>query len=264
MSEKNVNIFLPINSVKSVAEAGFADSRVKNLDNVVIVSGWASTGDEDIKGDIVDTAEIDATYFIKHGWIDYEHDVDNVIGIPTENSFVDPNKGLYVEAALFKKSPEVQSLIQLVDNLQDIGSDRKLGFSIEGKAVRSESDPQVLHSLLIYGVAVTKNPANLEATWDVVRKSLASGAAFTAGYDINPATQIDGAALKPESLLGSLKNLSYALDNLDFDNLRAVSSQVARLLEDDKSASPSLKPLLLQVFAGLSRKAAIEQLKNGG
>lgn len=270
--KKNINFFLPINTVKSgVYPESREDGTQFNPREVYIVSGWASTPAVDAQNERVNVAGIDADYFLKSGWIDYEHDPEEVIGEPTQNSFADPEKGLFVEAALYKENPYVQKIIDFVDTLKKAGSNRKLGFSIEANATRSESDPSLLYTLFITGVAITKTPANLEATWDVVQKSLRKlatqeptqkGEALEAGYDINPATMQDGAALKVEDLLGSLKYLSYSLDNIAPNQLVSVARQVATLVDKEPDVSPSLKPLVLQVFSGVSREQAKEKLTN--
>lgn len=266
MSKQNISFFMPINTIKSADSASVQSTRYDKKE-VVIVSGWASTPALDVQNQRVRPAGIDASYFINYGWIDYEHDREEIIGEPTLNSFVDSKSGLFVEAALYKENPYVQKIMDLVDTLNKAGSDRKLGFSIEGQAVESDSDPSILNTLFITGVAITKTPANPEATWDVVQKSLLAPAvnksdAFEAGYDINPTTQQNGAALKPESLLGNLKQLSYSLDNLAPKQLVELATKVARLVDKEKTDSPSLKPLVLQVFSGISRKAAVKELTN--
>jgi hypothetical protein len=69
--------------------------------------------------------------------------------------------------------PQVQDIIKLYHNIKDNNIDRNLGFSIEGNVIeRDEDDESIIRQVQITGVAVTKNPANTDATWELLTKSL--------------------------------------------------------------------------------------------
>lgn len=158
------DVFLPIDTVEKSGDD----------DNTYTVAGYASDSHRDLQGESIDPAGIDASYLISDGFVDYEHDTDQVIGVPTKNTHVD-SKGLFLEAKLFKNMPQVQSIIKLYHNIKDNNIDRHLGFSIEGNVIeRDEDDESIIRQVQITGVAVTKNPANTDATWELVSKSLFS------------------------------------------------------------------------------------------
>lgn len=231
----------------------------------IIIGGWASTSALDFQGEEVDPLGIDDSYFKENGWIDWEHDKDEIIGTPTANCFTDAEKGLYVEAVLFADNPHVQKMLQITDNLDKVGSDRKLGFSIEGKAVeRDYIDSHIIRGVLITGVAVTARPANPEATWDYLQKSIAKSNSniMEAGYGTSPDTQVDGAALRPESLAGSIVNLSYALNGLTDEELRKLGIKVGSLLDSRPDTPNGTGMVFLQVFKGLSKEDALKALED--
>lgn len=158
------DVFLPIDKVEKSGDD----------DNTYTIAGYASDGKEDLQHERIDPSGIDASYLISDGFVDYEHDPDQVIGVPTKNTHVD-NKGLFLEAKLFKNMPQVQSIIKLYHNIKDNNIDRHLGFSIEGNVIeRDEEDESIIRQVQITGVAVTKNPANTDATWELLSKSLFS------------------------------------------------------------------------------------------
>lgn len=69
--------------------------------------------------------------------------------------------------------PQVQDIIKLYHNIKDNDIDRNLGFSVEGNVIeRDEDDESIIRQVQITGVAVTKNPANTDATWELLTKSL--------------------------------------------------------------------------------------------
>lgn len=250
---------VPISEVHKSAEANDDGS------HDIIIAGWASTATRDFQGESIDPVGIDCSYFIEHGWIDWEHDTDEKIGEPTGNTFTDSSKGLYVEAKLFPNNPHVQKLLRLTDDLESINSDRKIGFSIEGEIGERDSyDDTIIRSVLITGVAVTGNPANPDATWDYIQKSInkANKAALEAGYGTSPDTQVDGAALRPESIAATITNLSWSIGNLKGTDLTRVGRKVADILDGRPKEDSLANEIYLQIFNGLSREEAHNLLKN--
>lgn len=161
---KSFNVFLPFDKVFKSGDD----------DKTYTVEGYASTADTDLQGEQILPSGIDDSYLVDNGWIDFEHDINQVIGVPTKNTHVDQH-GLFLEAKLFKNMPQVQDIMKLYHNIKDNEVDRNLGFSIEGNVLeRDEDDESIVRQVQITGVAVTKNPANTHATWELVSKSLFS------------------------------------------------------------------------------------------
>lgn len=244
------------------------------------ISGMASTSDKDLQGETIDPQGINADYLLSDGWVDFEHDRDQVIGVPTENTYVD-SKGLFLEAKLFKNMPQVQDIIKLYHNIKDNHIDRQLGFSIEGNVLeRDVSDDSIIRQVQITGVAVTKNPANTHTTWELVSKSIFGlddekehsktpdttdskpmlsmtvkldkmNKALTAGHGITPATQTDGGAFRTEALSGQLVSLAENMKQARKIGLRPVANSVADILAH-KDSGDDVMILFLQLFEGLS------------
>jgi len=151
--------------------------------------------------------------------------------------------------------PQVQDIIKLNDNLKKTDAKRKLGFSIEGQVQkRNENNPNVIESVLVTGVAVTKNPANPEATWSMIQKSNA----LQAGYGITPETQHNGAANRAESFSSKIVNLAAAMHHLKEDGLDItdVAKSVAESLEQRGVIDDLVAQLFLQIFSGNSSAEA--------
>lgn len=263
--KNDLDFFVPIDTMKS----GTSENK-----KVAIVSGWASTGDRDFQGEIIEPIGIDASYLFNNGWIDYEHDTELPVGLPTENSYVDPEKGLYLEAKLFQDKPEVKKFMDLYDRVKSLQAHPRLGFSIEGNVIeRDEDDPSIIKQILITGVAITKTPANASALWDSIVKSNTARSLhkispeiakeFEAGYGVTPDTQTDGAALRKESLDIGVRNLAYTITKLkeagNFDD--AVSYAATSIDGDGKlSNKEDVSALLLQLATGVSKDTALSSL----
>lgn len=236
-------------------------------DKVITISGYSSTGVKDYQGETIDPSGIHYEYLLDHGYIDYEHDTDQIIGVPTENTHLD-NKGLFLEAKLFSNMEQVQHIMKLYKNIEENGIDRHLGFSVEGSVIeRDESDDSIIRQVQITGVAVTTHPANPTCSWKVLNKSLFNSnnkssdqvikdmEAMTAGYDVNSATVHGGAAFRKESFLNTFNHLVFSLKQAKELGLETVATSLADELEKN-DADEDAKVVFVQLFTGLSESDA--------
>lgn len=244
LEETKFNTFVPLDLEKSV------DSET-DTNKYSVVTGWASTPNLDLQNDIVSPKGIDIEYFKKHGYINYEHQSDEIVGIPTDECYVDMNKGLYIEAKLFKDNDKVIKMLDLAEKLQKSGSGRRLGFSIEG-AIKSRNvnDNRIIDSVMISGVALTAHPANPEATWEKFVKS------FVTGYGITPDTQQDAGALRREQIAGSISNLTYSTSLKNPEDLSNLWNDVVNYMSKNNQLGYEESIVTLQLAKGLSRTDA--------
>lgn len=245
MEDVDFNLFLPLD------EQSFEKS---SDDHGYFIRGWASTPAKDRDGDIVLPKSLNIKEFIDRGYINYEHKQGDQykIGVPTKNTFIDPEKGLFVEAKLFMDNQYAKGMWELAQNLAKSGSSRKVGFSIEGKFLgRDYRNPSIIKNVRVKNVALTTNPANTEANWEAFVKS------FTTGDDINPETMEGGAALRRQSLAHDIRNLWY--------NIKDVTDgewlEVAKSLDEEDRYDEGLATMFLQLSRGLSKEDAERSLK---
>ena len=125
---KSFNVYVPIDKIEKSDD-----------EKTYTIQGYASDGNRDLQGEIIDPNGIDDSYLVENGFVDFEHDTDQVIGVPTKNTHVD-SKGLFLEAKLFKNMPQVQDIMKLYHNIKDNNIDRHLGFSIEGNVIERDED----------------------------------------------------------------------------------------------------------------------------
>lgn len=226
-----------------------------------LVRGYASRPNKDLQNDIIPPEAINADYFKSQGFLNSEHshDTDAIVGVPTDNTRVDKN-GLYVEGELIKDNKHAKQFFDLAMSLKKSGINRKLGFSIEGVVKkRDDQDPRIIRDVMITNVALTTHPANPEARFDAVIKSLnkkyedqvEKGEAFTTGTGITPDTQTGAAALRPEDFAHAVRTITYGL-KLEATKQHEFYTQVAKCLDqgdyDEDTAS-----IFLQVSKGYSR-----------
>ena len=164
-TDSDMNFFIPIDFEKSKDE--------KTGKKIMKIKGIASTADKDSEGEILEPIGFDLSRFLETGYINWNHqaknDVSKVIGEPTLAK-VNQKGELYVEGRLYEGHPLAESVWNLAETLERNKSKRKLGFSIEGKALeRDIVNPKKITKALLTGLAVTHVPVNTHTYLDLVK-----------------------------------------------------------------------------------------------
>lgn len=243
VKETDFNFYVPLDMKKSIS--GDEHGRY--------IRGWASTPDVDLAGESIDPKGIDASMFLANGYINYEHRPGSEywIGKPTSRSYVDPNKGLFVEAKLFDNNPYADAMWELSKSMargDENPAGKVLGFSVEGSKI---SDGHTIQRAYISNVALTTDPANPHALWESFIKS------FSTGYNIGGTDQEGAAALRAESFAKDIKNLAMTLKSSSFD-----WKDVAKSLDNDDGFvfDNNTAALMLQIKDGISREEALKRI----
>lgn len=212
-------------------------SKAKNNEGVEVmkIGGIASTSAKDTDGEYLDPNGFDVSYFMKQGFFNWHHmaknDPSTIIGEPTKAEI--KSDGLYVEGFLYDDSPIAKSVWNTAKMLDKSSKTRRLGFSIEGKALKrrseDEKDPnyKYIEKAAITGCAVTFMPKNPKTFLDIIKgdiegsdfeydeedekeieKMLSAGS--ETGTETTDKTDSSGAPLKTESVEKKIKNLEYS------------------------------------------------------
>lgn len=139
---------------------------------VMKIGGIASTADKDSDNEVLEPDGFDLSYFLKNGFINWNHqsktNPNTVIGEPTKAEITE--KGLYIEGELYKDSPIATQVWDLAKTLEKSSKSRRLGFSIEGKALeRDLLDKKRITKAKITGVAITASPKNPCTIMDIIK-----------------------------------------------------------------------------------------------
>lgn len=186
------------------------------------IGGIISTEHKDKQGEVVLQRGLDFSDFLTNGWFNDNHsrDTAGVVGYPQAVRRTSHNgkPATYVEGYLLQGGDDDEKKLQ-ADRIWNLANalqktDRRLGFSIEGKVLRrSGPDGKVIARARVTNVAVTNCPVNTESGLDVLAKSmmalegdadsidalkaLTAGAAVSAPAEPTPG---DGFALRTEAL----------------------------------------------------------------
>lgn len=159
--EKNFRFWMPLNLIEKGGEDG--NKKLK-------VGGIASTSKKDLDGEVLDPNGFDLSYFKNKGIVNWNHNKspDAIIGEPTDVKLT--KEGLYVEAELYPDNPLAKSVYSLAETLQKSSKTRRLGFSIEGKAIeRDDNDKTKVNKALITNIALTISPKNPDSIVNIVK-----------------------------------------------------------------------------------------------
>ena len=221
-------------------------AKAKEEGKVRVVEGIASTPHTDLQNEEVNQSGIDFSYFLKHGYFNWDHKpgADNKIGEPWEVK-VTP-KGLYVKGMLYKGKKVADAVWEHIKTLAtNPNSKRQVGFSLQGKTLLRKG--QKIARCWIQDIAITTAPINHHTYLDVV-KSLSAYSldkTLSAGYAL--ANQEGGRALVKEDLDRELTDTDYA-----GGDRQLTKSQVQFLISQNLGYSRKTSNLLSDILFELS------------
>jgi hypothetical protein len=136
------------------------------------IKGIASTIDKDADDENLDPNGFDLSLFKSQGYLNWHHksstDPSMIVGEPTKANIT--KKGLEIEGMLYGDSPIAKSIYKLAQTLEKNSKTRRLGFSIEGKALeRDPLNPKKVTKALITGCAITFLPKNPNTIMNIVK-----------------------------------------------------------------------------------------------
>lgn len=238
MSTDSFNFNLPIDIIKS-------DENPEEMR----IGGYASTSDEDRQGDEIVQKGLDISDFLDHGWFNFDHKNDTILGYPDKDKCKIDSHGFYVEGILLPGIQLAKSIWDTAISLKKSHAPRKLGFSVEGKVLKRNALGKIVKAK-VYNVAITANPVNPNATWDALVKSFTSDSmdfekSLEAGYGDS-----NGSPIIPESLESAFKTLSYVIG--DDTEAKHHMNVLKKKLESKQDITKSELTLYFQLTKGLS------------
>jgi hypothetical protein len=151
----------------------------KAKDDKVFIEGVISSEKTDASGEIIKQDGLDFSYLMSSGYLNYEHrtGVENILGealkiVPSEKEGL---KATVMKGMLYKKKKIVKDILETIDAMKDAGSNRKLGFSVEGRVMaRDPRNPKIITKAKVLNVSITANPCNTDADFEIVKKNIQS------------------------------------------------------------------------------------------
>jgi hypothetical protein len=155
MQEDKFSIFIPF----EIEKGGEGSDKYQNMR----IKGIASTTKQgvDSDGETLEPEGMDLSDLLARGTLNFHHlwtkDPLAIIGEPTKAEVKDGD--LYIEGKLYPSSQTARSVYDLGEILERDSDTRRLGFSIEGKAI--QRDPKNKNRILkskLSAVAITPSP----------------------------------------------------------------------------------------------------------
>lgn len=166
------NFFTEANLLKSNEYPIGDDRRYEKM----IFEGLASDNSEDSEGECMEPNGFVLDRFKKYGLVNLDHLPSRSpinksrfwIGTPLKAEV--KNNKFYVKVQLWKKSPEARAFYDKAIEMIESDSNRKPGFSIEGRALeRDPNNPKRVTKALITNIAMTMTPVNANSYADIVK-----------------------------------------------------------------------------------------------
>lgn len=178
------------------------------------IGGIATTEHPDRQDEVVRQSGLDWSDFLDNGWFNDNHsrDTTGVLGYPSKVKATTyrGKPATYVEGYLLQDYDRAKEIYKLGKALQK--TNRKLGFSVEGKITRREGvGGKIIAQARVSNIAITNCPVNTATGMEILAKSLqvAESAdptewekALAAGASVESpgAAPGEGFALRTESL----------------------------------------------------------------
>lgn len=215
-----------------------------------VIEGIASTPHLDLQSEKVMQTGIDFSYFLNHGYFNWDHKpgAENKIGEPWEVKITP--KGLYVKGMLYKGKKVADAVWEHVKTLAtNPDSKRTVGFSLQGKTLARQGKDII--KCWVQDIAITTAPINHHTYLDIV-KSLSGHSVnktLTAGYAV--ADQKDGAAQRVESLATSVTDVDW--NGSDDEDKKSINkSQLKNIITTNLGYSRRTSELLSNILFDLS------------
>jgi hypothetical protein len=198
-----------------------------------MVKGIMSTEKEDHDGETIMQNNLDCTYLMKSGYLNYDHQrrlvagvkMPVIIGYPT--ALEKGHKCHILEGTLLQGDYTASEQMRLAEEmwqlgtaLQKAGNSRRLAFSVEGPP--PERRGKKIVKAWVHNCAITTKPVNDEASLDCFMKSLCCGKCSPHHPNYNPAHQ--GCGNKEHHFEDGIPHLMAVLEKaLASDNSGPVS-----------------------------------------
>lgn len=137
------------------------------------IGGVCSTENLDRQDEKVFAKGLNFDEFVKHGYFNDNHkqNTADILGYP---SMAELRKGRWwTEGNLLLDWEPANRIWSLAKALSKSTSQRRLGFSIEGKVVERGFNNRILKAIIRH-VAITNSPVNTDCTWDILAKAFGS------------------------------------------------------------------------------------------
>ncbi len=272
--QDNFNFFVPI-QISDIEKAS-KQTGSKRYDNMMI-EGLASDPTKDTDEETLMPNGYVIDRFLKYGFLNYDHrskdDPKYFIGEPVEAK-VNDNK-FFVKAKLYKDNEVARNLYDTMLTLKKSGSTRKVGFSIEGKALeRDIQNPKKITKALITGLAATLNPKNSNSYADIVKGEQSEDyIEYAYASNLLEKSEANGGKMTYlVDIMDEAKGIRYTIDeDLKLKVTKAISTETAgALVKEDLERKIKVLPfgkdvqvkkIIKAVEAGILDESVLEKIE---
>lgn len=234
------------------------------------IAGVVSTDSIDLQGDRILQEGCDWDYFLRRGWLNYEHQQgpEHILGYPTSvRAAVTPSgqKATRIEGYLLLDRPRAKEVYAAAKAIQKAtgSADRSIGFSVEGQVMeRSSTDPKIITKARILNVSVTAHPVNPDARLEVIARSLTELEQISGGTRSTSDT-LDATSLQREDSMSDLEQTNKGAvgyqEAAKPDASAALSAMMPQSI-DGQPASATDDSDMSSMIEGMMRRVLKEEM----
>tara|TARA_Y100001973_G_scaffold106079_1_gene181926 strand:- start:2381 stop:3109 length:729 start_codon:yes stop_codon:yes gene_type:complete len=173
-NENEIELFscwTPIDIAKSMPTISMPEEN-KEEEKFAPISGLISSETKDLQGDTLLQGGVNWDYFLKKGWLNYEHKQgpEFIVGEPI--SLEKRDGSTYLKGKLYLNTDLGKAVYNTAKAISEV-SDRRIGFSVEGQVLeRDKSDSSIITKSRVLNVSVTAHPVNPDSTLEILARSL--------------------------------------------------------------------------------------------
>ena len=173
-NENEIELFscwTPIDIAKSMPTISMPEEN-KEEEKFAPISGLISSETKDLQGDTLLQGGVNWDYFLKKGWLNYEHKQgpEFIVGEPI--SLEKRDGSTYLKGKLYLNTDLGKAVYNTAKAISEV-SDRRIGFSVEGQVLeRDKNDSSIITKSRVLNVSVTAHPVNPDSTLEILARSL--------------------------------------------------------------------------------------------
>ena len=174
MQSNEIELFscwTPIDIAKSMPTISMPEEN-KEEEKFAPISGLISSETKDLQGDTLLQGGVNWDYFLKKGWLNYEHKQgpEFIVGEPI--SLEKRDGATFLKGKLYLNTDLGKAVYNTAKAISEV-SNRRIGFSVEGQVLeRDKNDSSIITKSRVLNVSVTAHPVNPDSTLEILARSL--------------------------------------------------------------------------------------------
>ena len=234
MQSNEIELFscwTPIDIAKSMPTISMPEEN-KEEEKFAPISGLISSETKDLQGDTLLQGGVNWDYFLKKGWLNYEHKQgpEFIVGEPI--SLEKRDGSTYLKGKLYLNTDLGKAVYNTAKAISEV-SDRRIGFSVEGQVLeRDKNDSSIITKSRVLNVSVTAHPVNPDSKLEILARSMYAKKEQEEQHEEKVEEQQEKVDKTPKSKLtySKIKKIiQKVMPNIEKEECEYIASKIIRM-----------------------------------